>query len=87
MPSLDGVAVKVQPLPVHPGLLPLVRAMVIAGVTVEVTLAVMILELAGEMLPDSPIVMLGLLVEVVPPVLVVQMVVVAPSSCLYVVAA
>lgn len=82
MPSLVGVAVKVQPLPVHPGLLPLVRAMVIAGVTVEVTLAVMILELAGEMLPDSPNVMLGLLVEVVPPVLVVQMVVVAPSSCL-----
>lgn len=73
---------NVHPLPVQPGLLPLVSEMLMAGVTLVVTFAVMILEAVGLTLPDNPNIILGRLVDVVAPVLVVHMVVVAPSIAL-----
>ena len=85
-PPLTGVAVKVQPLPRQPGLLPLVREILTDGAIEVVTFVVMTLELTGDRLPDRPKIILGLLTLVVAPELVEQMVVVAPSNCRYAVA-
>lgn len=49
---MDGVAVKVSDIPAHAGLVPLVCAMLTAGVTGPLTVIVIAFEVAG--LPVTP---------------------------------
>jgi hypothetical protein len=77
-----GVAVNVHPVPVQPGLLPLVSDMLMAGFTLVVTFAVMIFDPVGATLPDKPKIILGRFNDVLALVFAVQMVVVAPSTAL-----